>query len=389
MTKRPLLTIVQNKPTQFDAPLYRRMRRDASFDLRVYYTEAAAHASVGIDDELGVAPQWDHVADEVDAPDWLSYVPNEPAVRLAAKVEAEHPGLVIVCGYYPPVHARLTLALKAKGLRVGLRSDNTLRHSRFIGGRGLVKRIVLPAALRLYDSWHPVGSLARRYLETVGRDSRPTFLFPYNVDNDWFEERSTEARSAPDGARAAIGLDPSDLVVLGVVKWHEREDPLTLVDGFLRFCEREPSARLLLVGDGPLRDEVRARLALASDRVRLPGYVAYSALPRYYAAADVFVHPAAGEPWGVSVNEAMACGVPVVAAEGVGAGADLIVEGETGRVFADRDPDALARVLAELSVVQLRGMGDAARRRMRAWSYQQTAIDMARALDSALARGRR
>ena len=50
----------------------------------------------------------------------------------------------------------------------------------------------------------------------------------------------------------------------------------------------------------------------------------YSQLPDWYGRADVFVHPAPDEPWGVSVTEALACGVPVIAAEGVGAASEMM-----------------------------------------------------------------
>ena len=374
MKNGPVLVIVQDGPTQFDAPLYARMRREAELDLHVYYTAAEHPVRRPVDAEIGRAPHWDHLQEEPDAPAWQHCVAGRGAGVLAREIAQLEPALVILSGYAPLLHARLAVLLRLRGIRIGLRSDNTLRHSQFRGLRGLLKRAFLPALLRFYHSWHPVGTLARAYLERVGQATRPTFLFPYNVDNAWFAEHADRWKAEHAAVRAGMGLASGDFAVLGVMKWHPREDPLTLVEAFSRVADTCPEARLVLVGDGPLRDAVRARLEPLAERVHVPGYVSYSELPRFYSAADVFVHPAVGEPWGVSVNEAMACGLPVVAAEGVGAGADLIVDGETGFTFPDGDVEALVAVLGRLAADRegIKRLGCNARERVGDWDYGQS-----------------
>ena len=376
------LIIVQDKPTQFDVPFYALAARQARFDLKVFYSLEGHDQVATADPEIGQAPGWDHLRQ-------CLYPVGDPVVgdagatlaRLTAEILDRRPDLVILSGYYPPLHARLAWRLKRAGIRIGLRSDTTLEHAVFRGLKGGVKRWVLPVWLRRYDTWHPVGTLARRYLETLAGCRRPTYLFPYNVDNAWLAAEA--GRQRRDALRAGIGVGGGDLVVLGVLKWHDREDPLTLLEGFARLHAQRPATRLVLVGDGPLREAVRRRAAALGDAVHLPGYVAYSALPRYYALSDLFVHPAVNEPWGVSVNEAMACGLPVIAASGVGAGADLIREGETGCVFLNGDAGTLGerlRFLHDDREARAR-MGRAAAARVADWSYAQTLGEMEGALD--------
>jgi len=377
------LIIVQAKPTQFDVPFYAMAARQAPFDLKVFYS-LEGHAQGGAaDPEIGQAPSWDHLRRCVyPVGDPVAGDAGATLARLTAEILERRPELVILSGYYPPLHARLAWRLKRAGIRIGLRSDTTLEHAVFRGLKGGVKRWVLPAWLRRYDTWHPVGTLARRYLETVAGCRRPTYLFPYNVDNAWLAAEAGRHRPRRDELRAAIGAGPADLLVLGVLKWHDREDPLTLIAAFARLLAQRPAARLVLVGDGPLREEVRRRAATLGAAVHLPGYVPYSALPRYYALCDVFVHPAVNEPWGVSVNEAMACGLPVIAASGVGAGADLIQEGETGLVFPNGDIETLGerlRFLCDDREARAR-MGRAAMARVADWSYAQTLDEMEGAL---------
>ena len=88
---------------------------------------------------------------------------------------------------------------------------------------------------------------------------------------------------------------------------------------------------LLVVGDGPLRREYET---LVSDRrlrhVLFFGFVQQAELPFYYGQADVLMVPSDSEPWGLVVNEAMACGLPVLCSRAVGAGYDLVKDGMTG-----------------------------------------------------------
>lgn len=380
---QPRLIIVQDKPTQFDAPFYAFATRQARFDLKVYYTFEPHDRGSVADPEIGRAPLWDHLSDCAYPVSDPMVGDTDPLARLTQDIVRQRPNLVILCGYYPPLHARLAWRLKRAGVRIGLRSDNTLQHSRFHGVKGAIKHLVLPYWLKRYDTWHPVGTLAQRYLETTARTRKPTFLFPYSVDNDWFAAGSARYRLQREFLRAGMAMSSADFVILGILKWHPREDPITLLDAVARLRERRPTAKLVLVGDGPLREAVRAKAAHLDDGVYLPGYVAYSELPRYYAASDVFVHPAVDEPWGVSVNEAMACGLPVVAASGVGAGADLIANGETGFMFPNGDSAALCeRLLLLMDDRELRlRMGQAAGRRITEWSYQRTLQDMIGALE--------
>lgn len=378
------LLIVQNVPTQFDVPLYNKLAEEADFALTVVYTQTTSGSGPRYDAEIGRAPQWDHLTGErYERIDLNALQASRPA-EVVALIAAKAPDLVLISGYYPPLHRKLVLPLKKLHFRVGLRSDNTLYHSNFSGIKGLVKKLVLPVWLRRYDTWHPVGTLAKEYLEVVSRTQRPTYLFPYNVDNAWCAHHSSIFRDRRDSLLADMGFSGQNFVVLGIMKWHEREDPLVLIRAFRQLLDEKPQARLILVGDGPLRAEVEAMIAGIEDKVCLPGYAPYSDLPKYYALADVFVHPAPSEPWGVSVNEAMACGVPVVVSSGVGAARDLVVEGETGFVFSVGDSAALAQLLARYAgLPNSEAMRTACLQKMCDWSYAQSQTNFDHAISGA------
>lgn len=382
---RSLLVIVQDCETQFDAPLYAEIEREEAFSLQVYYTQTRADPT---DPEMGLAPRWDHLAAGQYTPAHFAARGLGDTLSLFKKIRGQRPTHVIISGYYPPSHLLLAVLLRLSGHSIGLRSDNTLEHSSFAGAKGWLKRLLLPPILRLYGSWHPVGSSAEAYLAAVSGVSRPVFRFPYAADNAWFARQSAYWRPRRGAWRAEQGWEEEDFVVLGVLKWHPREDPMTLVRAFIALRGVSPQARLVLVGDGPLRAEVENALGAHQDAVRLPGYVAYSDLPRWYGLADVFVHPARSEPWGVSVNEAMAAGLPVVVSDGVGARLDLMTPGVSGEVFPVNDPQALTQRLQDLaeSPARREAMAEAARLAVSGFDYAHTRRAMLEALQGAVDR---
>jgi glycosyltransferase involved in cell wall biosynthesis len=123
---------------------------------------------------------------------------------------------------------------------------------------------------------------------------------------------------------------------------------------------------LCLVGDGPERAvlqsacktlalpvieaapwEVQGQMTSVPNgpRVFLPGFRQIDELPRFYAHACCFVHPAMSEPWGLVINEAMACGLPVLSSRNCGAAEELVCDGVNGFLFDPLDTSSLTSCL--------------------------------------------
>jgi sugar transferase (PEP-CTERM/EpsH1 system associated) len=169
--------------------------------------------------------------------------------------------------------------------------------------------------------------------DTVGV-RRPVTQIYNGIDTERF-------RPGPEGARSRdeFGI-PADAFVVGVVG---RLDPIkdhpTLFAAFDALRGSVPSARLLVVGDGPERGRLEA---LAGEGVLFAGD--RRDVPELMRAMDVFVLPSRNEGISNTILEAMATGLPIVATD-VGGNPELVLQGRTGTLVSLGDPILLGAAL--------------------------------------------
>ena len=194
--------------------------------------------------------------------------------------------------------------------------------------------------IRRQDALIATSPQAASYLE------RPATVILHGVDTGVFHP-------APDRAalRRALGLDPDAVLIgcFGRVRAQKGVD--LLVEAALEVFPRHPHAQLVFTGritadNRGFADALIARIAAAglSDRIRFLGELPWEAVVRHYQALDLFAAPARWEGFGLTPLEAMACGVPVVAAR-VGAYEALIRDGEIGPLIDAGGGAALAAAL--------------------------------------------
>ncbi|HEX4956227.1 MAG TPA: glycosyltransferase [Thermoanaerobaculia bacterium] len=336
------IAFLVERPTQFEAPFFRFAAADAEHQLNVFFT-AGAPAERVWDPELSREVDWG--LDLVGGYESAVVPASGAGAWLVERLEQGRFDLLIANGYTRRPYLAGLLAGWRAGVPVGLRIDSVdfagERLPRRLGKRLLFSLFLKPA----YRLFFAVGSLTRQYLESYGVPAERIALFPYAVDVDAFARGAREAAGGRSALRARWGLPETGAVVLALAKMNGREAPWDLVEAAALLGSAAPA--MVLAGDGPERPALEAFCRERGlDKVRFPGYVPYAELPALYAAGDLFVHAAREERWGVSVQEAMACGLPVVASSGVGAGWDLIRPGDNGDRYQEGDATALAGSLA-------------------------------------------
>lgn len=155
------------------------------------------------------------------------------------------------------------------------------------------------------------------------------------------------------------------------------------IDAFAELGARYDDLRLVVVGDGPQRTQVRRLPPRLRARVDMIGRVSHAALPTYHAASDLFVAPATGrESFGIVLAEAMAAGLPVVASDLPGYG-EVVRHGREGLLVPPGDVAALAAAAARLldDPALAARLADAGRVRARAFAWPRVAARVERVYD--------
>lgn len=214
--------------------------------------------------------------------------------------------------------------------------------------RGLSKKMRL---LRKIHSPMVVRYIAlsinlKRYLtDKVGiREKRITQLYN-GVDTAIF--KPSVCRSS-DRAHVNGVFDEHKILIGTVGRMQAVKDPLNLAQAFVRLIKRSPelssSVRLVMIGDGPLRENVLSLLGEAGmkDLAWVPG--SREDVPRLMRILDVYVQPSLAEGVSNTILEAMSSALPVVATD-VGGNAELVIHGQTGTIVPSGDADAMSNAL--------------------------------------------
>ena len=209
--------------------------------------------------------------------------------------------------------------------------------------------------------------VADRIKETYGRDAR--------VLNPGVDLQTFHPFVEGKGVREKYGIGGAPLLLTVSRLWPAKNIE-TALKAFRIVLEDFPSAFYIIVGEGP---SARTLLSLAyklrvGGRVRFVSDAEVESLAEFYAACNVFVFPALGEPWGLGTLEAMACGKPVVAAKDGGL-PEMINDKHDGILVEPRDQRSYAEAILNLLDDQslARAIGEKAAIKAKAYTWESMA----------------
>jgi glycosyltransferase involved in cell wall biosynthesis len=360
------VTAVFPEPTPYRAPLLDRVGANDGIDLTVVYA-----ASTVASRTWRVEPAHEAVflrgvrvpgARRVLHHDY----PLTPGV--AGALANLRPDVVVVSGWSTFAAQAAIAWCRLKGVPYILVVESHDEGPR-AGWRRTVKGTVVPPIVERAAGLLVTGTLARDSMLARGAHAERVRIFANTIDVEAFGARADRLAGSRPELRRALGAGQEDVIVLSVARL-AREKGL---DVLVRAVAAADDPRLVLVvaGEGPergalarLADELSVRLALAGD-------VDWERIVELYAAADVFALLSEREPWAVVVNEAAACGLPLVLSDRVGAAHDLLRDGENGTLVGADDVAAAARALGRLAADPelRRTQGSRSRELARDWGY--------------------
>jgi phosphatidylinositol alpha 1,6-mannosyltransferase len=230
-----------------------------------------------------------------------------------------------------------------------------------------------------YGQAHKVLCPSRIYEQHLhSRGVLHTGLWSRGVDPDCFHPRFRS-----DEYRVRFGVGPGDLLVTYIGRIAREKNLELLLRAWERLAPMRGSAQLVLVGRGPLEDEIRAREIAG---VHVPGLLHGRELSAAYASADVFTFPSPTETFGNSLLEAMGSGLPSLVAASGGV-LEFSEHGDNAWLVAPDSVKAieegLERLLTDVSLRRRLAHGALRTARERDWSqvYERLLADYAQAVE--------
>jgi len=350
---RPVV-FLNSHPIQYFVPLYQQIASTTDIDLEVLYCSDES-VKGKVDKGFGKSIIWDipllsgynyvflknrSLSPSIHTGFWGLFNPS--IIKYLYRKPAS---VLIVHGWASATHIMAIIAGKLAGHKVCIRAE-TPQNQELLKNRYItfIKHIYLRFIFLFVDRFLFIGAQNRLFYKALGINNNKMTFVPYCVDNARF--RTIFEQNTREDARLKLQLPIGVEIILYSGKYIEKKRPLDLLKAFNSIDSK--TAILVLVGDGELRAEMEAYISEHSltDRVILTGFINQSLIPFYYRAADVFVMCSGlGETWGLSVNEAMNFGLPVIVSDTCGSSYDLVKNDLNGKVFETGNIDQLQKAI--------------------------------------------
>jgi len=360
------LAIIISHPIQYNVPLFRLLAERGVIEIMVFYSWGNAVIENKYDPGFGRVIKWDIPLLEGYPSQFLDNISRRPGSDhflgiinpdIVPQIDAWSPDAVLIYGWNFKSHLMTMRHYKGK-LPVYFRGDSTLLDEK-PGLRHIMRNILLKWVYRRVDKVFYVGQRNKEYFERAGLKDSELILAPHAIDNEFFQTHADEYEAEAKQWRQRLKIGQDSLVFLFAGKMERKKAPLLLLEAF-KAAQFPESTHLIFVGSGELDGALMT--AAKSANIHFIGFQNQKTMPVVYRLGDVFVLPSAGpaETWGLAINEAMACGRPVIASSKCGGAVDLIRDGLNGYIFESGNREDLRHKLSlfQKNKDEIREMGN-------------------------------
>jgi len=378
--RRYRLAILASHPIQYQAPLFRALAAHPELDVTVFFCSDWGLKPYH-DGGFGRQVKWDVPLTDGYAHEFLSNISLKPNPSNFAGLI--NPGIIkrLKRGKFHAVMihgwSRVTflLAMSASTLfkiPVLMRGESNLLRN-LSPRKAAIKRFLLSRLFKRTAGFLAIGRYNTEFYQYYGVQSERIFHVPYAIDNDYFSLRAAELLPQKAALKKQLGIAAELPAILFSGKLMDVKRPMDLLLAHETVVKTRKAA-LVYLGDGELRASLEAYVKEKNlPDVHFVGFHNQTELPKFFAAADIFVLPSMSETWGLVINEALCFGLPVIVSDRVGATGDLVRDSVNGFIYEAANPAVLAEKLETLLSDEnlRRRMGEASKSLIANWSLQE------------------
>ena len=335
--KKIKVALIHNIISPYRIPLFNKLSKNKSINLTVYFlNETASNRKwnfhlyeKNMSFNYKVLPQFKITLPFSDPTDY------NVNLSIFNELRKEKFDVIIGAGWVDFACQTLPFLKKLFGYKYILWAGSTKDEPSF------QRKITLPlvkSIVKKADFIISYGTKSKKYLTSLGASPKKVFPAFNPIDVDSFKNKSLILNKRNE-IRKKYGIESNQKIILYVGQFIERKNVELLINAISRL-ERKDLV-LVLQGYGELKSlYVNLAKKMKVDLKILP-YVEVDYMPFIYSISDLFILPSKEEVWGLVVNEAMACRLPVIVSDKCGCVLDLIEEGANGFSFENGNVDDL------------------------------------------------
>lgn len=339
--KKPRIAIIVSHPIQHFCPMYASWASNSEWKIKVFFassTGVKSYFDKGFNKEINwkrlYLDKFDH--EFLNDGQVIKVTKDLDATELERKLIEYNPDMVIVYGYTQKVQLRAKRWAKLNNKKAVMIADAELRHRRpwYVNA---LKYFIIPKKLSGFDGFLTTGDANEEYYHHYGVEKQKFFRSPFPIDIFIYEQAIKERDLLRRKIRIKYNINDNDIVLTNVgkfVKWKRQIDILKS----LKELENKNIVNifLFLIGSGEEENYLRTEAnILVHNKVIYTGFINPEELPAYYAASDIYVHPATREPHSLAISEAIYMGCPIIISNTCGSygPTDDVRENQNGFVF--------------------------------------------------------
>jgi glycosyltransferase involved in cell wall biosynthesis len=343
------IAIVVSHPIQHFCPQYVSLAQHPELECRVFFASALGYKKY-VDADFKQEISWGNLAldkfshEFLNGEEVLQVTRQLDAPSLDSALERFNPGVVITYGYFQQLQRRAYRWAGRHNIPLAYISDSERRQH-----RNPLKELIKYPYLRWYFSkirfFLTVGNANEAFYTHFGIAPARFIRMHFPIDLHSYRASFSNREALNNKIRQQYQINDGELVISVVGKLVPWKNQDHLIDALAVLEKKGHRLHLFMLGSGPQIDAWKQKAAvLQHSRVYFPGFVGIDELPAYYAATDIYVHPASAEPHSIAVSEAIFMGCPVIISNRCGSygESDDVQQGKNGFVYPFGDINALA-----------------------------------------------
>lgn len=355
MTFKYKVALLHNIVTPYRTPLFEKLSQIPFINLKVFFFS-----------ESGKNRRWDVRKDfefayevlpglslDFKSEDLFSYWINPTIICQLIRNKFD---IVISSGWDSFASQASFFICKLLGKPFILWSESTINEKSW---RRTVSLPLVKFMVRHSDAYIAIGTRAREYFTCLGAKLQKIFVAYSTVDIECFKNKSNILKEKRNKLKEKMGIKTNGVITYSG-QLIERKGLFYLLQAYKKLRNDCQDVSLLILGYGPQEKRLKEICKEENiENVFFTGFIEYNDLPTYYVVSDLLVLPSLEETWGLVINEAMACGLPIITTDKVGASVDLVKEGINGYIIEEKNIaqlyEAMKKIVLNLSLQKKMG----------------------------------